>query len=251
MSRAVHTVWMPPENDQARPVGLWLLPIENAGIAAGPRLMRLLSPWERSRLERLRLEADRARYIAAHALVRVALSETEPAPPDEWRLEQTQSGKPFVPGRGIEFSLSHTRGLVGCAVARAPVGLDLEFLDRHLAIDDLLPQVMAAGELARWHERACRNEARRFLSYWTLKEASAKALGFGMGVPLSSLSFDVGDSGEATITALPAAFGDARRWSVRLFDWAGTHVGAVALQSGSMELHIRPLEIDALIGAIE
>jgi 4'-phosphopantetheinyl transferase len=236
--------------NQTRSVGLWLVPVGNAEIASNTKLTSLLSPWERLRLDRLRLEADKARYIAAHALVRVALSETHPAPLDQWRLEQSPSGKPFVSGCGIEFSLSHTSGLVGCAVASTPVGLDLESLDRHLDIDGLLPHVMAATELERWNQSAHGNETRRFLSYWTLKEASAKALGAGMGMPFTSLAFDVGDNGEAAVTALPAAFGDARRWSVRLLEWAGTHIGAIALQSEVLGLRIRRLEIDALIGAI-
>ena len=71
----------------------------------------------------------------------------------------------------------------------------------------------------------------RFLCYWTLKEAYAKARGLGLALPLDELSFDL--SGEGIEIAVgPSVDDEGADWQ---FDqWAPTdhHVVAVALRSG-------------------
>ncbi len=244
------------QHERPRPVRVWFVPVGPSDILLVEGLKRHLCDWEQRRVDRLRMEADKVRYILAHTLVRAALSEMHPVAPADWRLDQSVEGKPFVsaPGgaKGVQFSLSHTRGMVGCAVSRTPVGLDLEPLDRDLDVDGLLPHVMGPQEIRRCSEHPCEDQVRRFLSYWTLKEALAKGLGVGMSAPFPNLEFELGDGDTANIMALPASLGDASRWKVRLLDFAGTHVGAVAVNSEpgeAIELCVSRLESEALMNA--
>ena len=39
---------------------------------------------------------------------------------------RTAAGKPYFPGCPVEYSLSHCRGLVCCALSLSPVGVDAE-----------------------------------------------------------------------------------------------------------------------------
>ncbi|HLP65930.1 MAG TPA: phosphopantetheinyl transferase, partial [Rhizobium sp.] len=74
--------------------------------------------------------ADSAAYVAAHALLRHMLSEALGGDPRAWAFETGRCGKPalaVVYGRPrLHFNISHARGLVACAIACVPVGVDVE-----------------------------------------------------------------------------------------------------------------------------
>jgi phosphopantetheinyl transferase len=246
------------QNNRPRPVNVWFVPVGALNIWFVRRMRWLLSDWEQRRLDCLRVEADKVRFVAAHLLVRVALSKLYPAALTDWRLDHTVAGKPFVCGphgaEGFQFSLSHAGGLVGCAVASAPVGLDIESLNQNFDVDELLPRTLGAQELSQWDQTPCEDRVRRFLSYWTLKEALAKGLGVGMKMPLSRLAFELEGDNHAHILTVPVALGDAVGWKVRLLDFMGTYVGAVAVSSEpgeAIELCIYRLETGTLVSAFQ
>src|SRR5512137_442137 len=95
--------------------------------------LSLLDGPERARHARLVVEADRIDYLAAHSLLRLALSAHSGVAPRAWRTVPGPHGKPSVAEpldwTRLSFSLSHTRGRVAVAVAvdRA-VGVDAEAL---------------------------------------------------------------------------------------------------------------------------
>src|SRR4051812_16982375 len=64
----------------------------------------------------------------ARAAVRALLSREDPG--SEWNFRIDALGKPFVEDRkgrrGPGISISHTRGWIACAIARHPVGVDIE-----------------------------------------------------------------------------------------------------------------------------
>ena len=72
--------------------------------------------------------------------------------------------------------------------------------------------------------------SRRFLEYWTLKEAFVKALGRGLSVPLDQFSFHFRPDGLAlTLSgALAASERDVDRWRFFQGEIAPSHVLAVA-----------------------
>ncbi|HJN64588.1 MAG TPA: hypothetical protein QF761_00140, partial [Pirellulales bacterium] len=80
----------------------------------------LLSAMERDRLARFRPERVRKEYLVARALVRCVLSHYTDVPPHRWNFIAENHGKPVVqsPWEGYgAFNLSHSSGLVICAVA--------------------------------------------------------------------------------------------------------------------------------------
>lgn len=42
------------------------------------------------------------------------------------KILKTAKGKPYIDNNGVYFSISHTYGLVACAVSDSPVGIDCE-----------------------------------------------------------------------------------------------------------------------------
>lgn len=156
----------------------------------GGALVPLLDEHERVRLDRFRRAEDRARYLAAHALTRLALADVVGLPAGELRFDRTcrcgqQHGKPVLPG-GPGFSLTHAGELVGVAVHPAgAVGLDVE-QERELTD---LPAM--AAHVCSPTERT--PDAAAFFTLWTRKEALLKATGEGLASPMSAIT--LGSSG--------------------------------------------------------
>lgn len=87
----------------------------------------------------------------------------------------------------IEFNLSHSHGMVACALAlEHEVGIDTEMLDGNLL--DIAKRVFAPGELEYIfkHEEQFQNDAAYRI--WTLKEAYIKAKGIGLLMDLRSFN---------------------------------------------------------------
>jgi 4'-phosphopantetheinyl transferase len=155
---------------------------------SAPALVDLLDAHERDRLARFRRPADRARYLAAHALARLVLAPLVGREPAAVAFDRTcrcgePHGKPVVPG-GPGFSLSHAGELVGVAVRPdGPVGLDVE-------------QARAVADLAALAEHVCSPTERArgaagpagFFRMWTRKEALLKATGDGLAAAMSAIT---------------------------------------------------------------
>jgi 4'-phosphopantetheinyl transferase len=241
---------MPAERPSACAVEVWLARIREAHDPAVLDAARgRLEAWEEERLGRLRRTEDQVRFAAAHILVRVLLSTLHPVPPTEWRLAEDPDGKPLVRSPRtdpvVHFSLSHTTGLVGCAATvGAPVGFDVEALDRRFRVEGLARHTLTPAEIATRGDRAGPPSARWFLRYWTLKEALLKAVGVGLRLPLRSVGVSPGAGGPAEIDHLPEAFGEARNWRVHTLEPLDTHVAAVAARAAApLDVRWKVLEV--------
>lgn len=155
---------------------------------AAPGLVALLDAHERDRLGRFRRAADRARYLAAHALTRLVLADAVGAPAAALAFDRTcrcgeQHGKPVLPG-GPGFSMTHAADLVGIAVHTGPVGLDVEQVREMSDLRAMTAHVCSPAELAH----AAPSGPAGFFRAWTRKEALLKATGDGLSVPMASIT---------------------------------------------------------------
>lgn len=152
---------------------------------AAPHLVTLLDAEERARMGRFRREIDAARYLAAHALARIALAGQLGLDPAGLAFDRTcrcgePHGKPRLDGPGPAFSLTHAGDLVGVAVHTGPVGLDVE---RVRPLTDLA--AMAAHACAPGETVAAPDA---FFRLWTRKEALLKSTGEGLSTPMSDIT---------------------------------------------------------------
>lgn len=176
-------------------VPLWYRETEHDHDIAGGNLT--LSPEEAARAGRFLRAENRRDYIVAHSLLREALSQYQPAyAPDAWRFETNSFGKPSISrnhllGSPMEFSLSHTRGFVACAVAPVRIGIDVEWLDREVEVKDIVEHHFSTSEAASLNKLPAEERRDRFFQLWTLKEAFFKALGCGISDHLDTAAFDL------------------------------------------------------------
>lgn len=206
---------------------LWLGPDRpGAGDAA------LLDAEERSRAARLVREDDRARFVAAHALLRRALSCHWAAPPVAWRFRRDPGGRPWVDGEGPYFSLSHCPGLVAVLVADAPAcGVDCELTGRVSDPLRVARGLFSPSERLTLEAADPTLRARRFSELWCLNEAWSKAMGGGLALPVERVAFSVADDGAVGLE-LPPGLGRAADWTLRLWAPDAEHIVAVALGGG-------------------
>ena len=168
------------------------------GDAVSTNLTPLLSDDERVRAARFVHAADRRDYTVAHALLRLALSLYSPTNPAAWRFETEPLGKPkLAPGHDLSslvFNLSHTRGYVACAVARAgELGVDIESINEQIEVRDIARLNFSPVEIAQLDSCTARDIHHRFVEFWTLKEAFVKATGKGITAGLDQWGFHFTD----------------------------------------------------------
>ena len=147
----------------------------------------ILSGDEQARAARFVFDRDRHRFIRGRGLMRQALGDLLETDPKRLVLTTGSNGKPEIAGSRLNFNLSHTQDFaVFASDWSAPIGIDLEYVDRSVDVRGLAPRVFGLGErtvLDSLDERAFR---RRFFEFWTAKEARMKVTGEGMSLdPLS------------------------------------------------------------------
>lgn len=166
---------------------------------------REMPPERKKKIDALRFEKDKRLSLAAGVLLRCAL---ERAGAGERGLSFGENGKPYLPGGGVEFNLSHSGRLAVCAVSGRPVGADVEAF-RHFD-EKLLRYVYQERELAGLRERAApEDEDRVFTELWTLKESFMKYLGTGLLLPPREICIERGETLRAVCSRFPDAAKEA------------------------------------------
>jgi 4'-phosphopantetheinyl transferase len=213
-------------------------------------LLPLLSRDERRRADRATVAEDRRDYVAAHALLRLALGAHLRTPPERLVFGTDARGRPcLVPGAGCSgrprFSLTHSRDLVACAVSPSrAVGIDAERMIPSVHPMTIARACFSPEEVADLERLVTQDRSSRLYELWTLKEALLKAMGLGMTVPLDRASFQVDARSRHVSVDIrpPLARGS---WVFSLTDVAGTHTLAIALGAPSAHTSgVQPVKAD-------
>jgi len=217
-------------------VAVWWTAVDTVGADILTRWRGALERDEQARADRFHFARDRRIFVAAHALKRKLLSWVGDLPPTDWRFIVGRFGKPQIdPALGrprLHFSLSHTRGLVACAVSLDhEVGLDVEASDRAGDGLDIAGRFFAPAELALLREAAPDDRPEVFVRIWTLKEAYLKATGQGLSsVPLDCIAFE-----PLGVRFDPTLGDDPANWQFAQWRPTARHSLALALHRPSIE----------------
>jgi 4'-phosphopantetheinyl transferase len=189
---------------------------------------------------------DRELYVLARGIVRLALGEATGVEPRCWQFRITREGQPLVadPRSTIRFSISHTTGMVACALSLDRlVGIDVEGTRRQsvLPMAEQFFSPLERGELATLPPN---EQPARFFEYWTLKEAYAKARGQGLHLPFERIAFRSTPPLGWRLAASDA--GDQRRddWHVASWKPGCDHQVAVASCDPAARLKLCVYELD-------
>lgn len=170
------------------PFPIWLL---NASAVRGEGALEMLARGERDRANRFHSARSRARYIAAHAALRLLVERYFGIPDHRQVYEISNLGKPhLVDFPQVQCSLSYSgdRALVATAPARE-IGVDIEHVREIEDIAEIVRCHFTSREQAMLEMQVDDALAfqRCFLAIWTRKEACLKAIGRGLTFPLAKV----------------------------------------------------------------
>jgi 4'-phosphopantetheinyl transferase len=214
---------------------VWCLRVDERDDPVPDRQLAWLTPDELGRARRFRFERDRRLYLASRVMLRSLLSRYGDAAPAAWRFRADRWGKPRIASPAVaapSFSLAHTRGLVCCAFSAGPaVGVDAEALDTAIDVSALSRLCCSPLERLDLEALGDRDQPGRFLAYWTLKESLSKAIGRGLSMDVSRLSFQIEpDRIRVRFGGLPE---DAPAWRFGLFQPTSGHTVGVSVRAAS------------------
>ncbi len=135
-----------------------------------PRSPDWLTTTEQRRVAGIDKATRRDQFLASRWQARLLLAQAVGGEPAEWRLIAMRDAPPAVDGHaGLHLSVSHSGDWVACAVAEAPVGLDLEAPQRERDIPGLIALCCTPKEQA-----LLAADAAAFYELWTVKESWLK-----------------------------------------------------------------------------
>jgi 4'-phosphopantetheinyl transferase len=227
-------------------IAVWWMETGSPPPAVLAQWRTCLDAAEQAQADRFHFEEDRSTYTAAHWLVRSALASVGGLPPADWRFILAKRGKPAIdPALGrpeLRFNLSHTRGLVACAVGvGSEIGIDVETLARTPAGLDISERYFSPSEVAILRATAPDRQHDTFLRFWTLKEAFIKATGEGLSRGLGSFSFTLDP---VAISFRPGDADDATQWTFIERQPTPRHLLALAIRhpaDAPVKLSIHPI----------
>lgn len=228
---------LPPELGRTGQVDLWRAELDAAG-SDPEALSRTLAPEEIARAGRFYFPRDRARFIAARALLRRILALYARRPPESLRFRYSSEGKPSLaePDLGLEFSVAHSRGLAVYAVTQGrPVGVDVEHVRPEVAFERIAERFFSAGESAALLALPRDQRPAAFFRCWTRKEALLKAWGHGLAFGLHRFSVSCA-AGPPQLLATPFDPAEAARWSLSDLEPGPGCVGALAVRGAIAEV---------------
>ncbi|MCM1567902.1 MAG: 4'-phosphopantetheinyl transferase superfamily protein [Roseburia sp.] len=179
---------------------LYYLPIHNDDFTEQDRrLLSFVSEERRHKISRYRSPKDQKLSLYAALIARQGISLLTGTSAEELTFTQENMGKPRVNQfPDIDFSYSHTRGMILCAIAtQGAIGADVEILKpsplsvmkRAFSPEE---QQYVTGESASLDSAksiaAGSMTNIRFFEIWTKKEAYTKYLGKGLAAPLQKIN---------------------------------------------------------------
>lgn len=194
----------------------------------------LLSEYERKKYNDLYFGRHRKSYLISHALLRTTLSFYVSAPPQDLDFSYDSYGRPEIQKpvgiSGIRFNLSRTQGVATCLISSSSrVGIDVESTPNLSDPEIMFRNVLLPKEIESLQRLRGNSLKRRFLAYWTLKEAYVKATGKGLSIPLTQFSFKLKD-GYAQVSFGPQLTDNPLEWQFAYFGLTHEHILAVALR---------------------
>jgi 4'-phosphopantetheinyl transferase len=203
-------------------IHVWRIRLDT--VAEDPaRLHALLDAEEQTRAARMRSDADRSRFVVAHAALRTILGGYLGRVPRELRFARRHRGKPFLALDGgetqsLKFNLAHSENLAVCAVARdIELGVDIERLRPEHDLTYIIARYVGPAAVAPLQELDSELRQRQLMQAWVRHESFVKATGVGLMDPPSP---------------------DATAAGVRVYDLPATpgYAAAVAAQADAVRI---------------
>ena len=168
-----------PPSLGAHDVHVWRISIPHVN---GDTVLVELSSDERERAARFVVDRARREFVAARGMLRRILARYLGVPAKSLLFTAGDCGKPALVGFALEFNLSHSGDFALLAIARRPVGIDVECWRTGVEYAELARRFFSSHERTALrsleHEPGLAQQG--FYAAWARKEAYIKATGIGI-----------------------------------------------------------------------
>ena len=182
---------------------------------------------------------------------RVLLAHLVDAAPSELQFGESGRGKPRLIDDGIEFNASHTGDVGVIVTGQAPLGVDIEALDRPL--DYLRFAQHSFTEEEFLDIGSCHGDdlPLAFFNCWTGKEAYIKAIGLGLSKDLRSFSVLCAPDTEPGLRWDRESDDESRDWRFARIS-SGNHIATVVAYgtAGTPGVRSRQLGTESLCAGV-
>lgn len=143
--------------------------------------LSILSNDEYKRAYSFRMYRDQTQSIISRGILRCLLAKYLGEAPQDLEIIYGLWGKPCLPQEKLlRFNVSHSRDYILYAVTKNyEVGIDLEYVDKSLDIENMALSVFSPFELDLWNDLNSKEKIDYFFKWWVSKEAFLKAIGRG------------------------------------------------------------------------
>lgn len=156
--------------------------------AQAGELEALLSPEERERVARYTHAGRRQSFTLGRATARTLLAERLRIAPAQVPLRVAEDGGVDVDGAAVTVSIAHSGAHAVAAIAERAVGIDLEGIARR---HESLPRFLLHPDEYAAFDALPLDPVRAAILYWTLKEATLKALRTGFRLSPKKLRLEI------------------------------------------------------------
>ena len=194
-------------------------------------LFALLTPEEQARAERYKVESARRQFVTGRGVLRRLLGQYLGVSPSEVAFTFNANGKPMLVNgdAGLHFNVSHTDGLALVAVARRPVGVDVERFRTMANPEGLVSRFFSHAERAAFLALEREHRPAGFFRGWTSKEAVIKAAGLSVAI-LDDFDVELHPARSPALLAARHSVLCASTWQLTAWEAATGFVAALAVE---------------------
>lgn len=220
-------------------IDIWYLKLDRSVEPhdLSPAQLSVLSADEHLRASQYPSKRDATLFLASRILLRTSLSQYAKFSPELWTFGVTSTGRPLINSPDHEpqyhFNLSHTDGMVVCAISRIQeIGIDVENVHSRMISMAMAKKYLALAEFKNVENLGSEQRLRALLQYWTLKEAYAKARGRGIGVPFTAIECELCDAdSDCSVRFFKGMDESSSAWFFRQIKLSEDHVCSLAYMS--------------------
>jgi 4'-phosphopantetheinyl transferase len=184
------------------------------------RWQEVLSSDESARASRFHFGADRQRYVATRAWLRLILASYLQTDAQHFVFCYSKKEKPSLgpayAKSGITFNVSHSGEIALLAFARRrEIGVDVEQVRENRDLEAIARRFFSTNEQEQLFALPVDERPAAFYRCWTRKEAYIKAVGDGLSLPLSQFDVALAASHNDALLATRPDAAEAAQWLLR------------------------------------
>lgn len=191
----------------------WIIENNNENYYKCLEYRYILSYEEQHKAGNFKFEKDMRSYIISHISLRLLLSMYSKEQPKQIKFRTNHYGKPSIEIADLHFNLSHSHQKILIGIYKREIGVDVEYIDTKLNIDDFSNLILTTKEKSLLDQLNASNKQIKFFELWTRKEALLKAIGTGINNRINDIDLSDLDYFNNCTTTI-----NSKKWRIESFD---------------------------------